>query len=193
MTDDTTPQEDAAMSPVSTGSLAHAWLVYAEDASESLFVTLRKEQADAAARDWGWGVAPLFVGLTQAEQDAIRLGELAYPGLRITDKGKWVDVWATLRGLVERQNRIVCDTKIDTTPGDGTVQNEGSVVRWTDLTIQKPPLNEEVLVLTDDGCHVCAYRQGDGLSGCYFEREDMKVFHDVTHWMRIPDQPMDAE
>lgn len=124
MDNSTTPQDDAAMSPVSTGSLAHAWLVYAEDASESLFVTLRKEQADAAARDWGWGVAPLFVGLTQAEQDAIRLGELAYPGLRITDKGKFVDVWATLRGLVERQNRIVCDTKMDTTPGDGTEQRE---------------------------------------------------------------------
>lgn len=40
--------------------------------------------------------------LTDAEKDAIRLGELAYPGLRVTDNGKWVNVWATLRGLLER-------------------------------------------------------------------------------------------
>ena len=65
--------------------------------------------------------------LAVAEKNAIRLGELAYPGLRVTDKGKWVDVWATLRGLVERQNRIVCDTKMDATLGEGTVRDDGSV------------------------------------------------------------------
>jgi len=40
--------------------------------------------------------------LTGDEATAIRLGEFAFPGLRVTDNGRWVDVWATLRGLLER-------------------------------------------------------------------------------------------
>lgn len=46
-----------------------AWLACATDASESSFVTLFKEQAEAAARDWGWSVVPL-APLAAPEQDA---------------------------------------------------------------------------------------------------------------------------
>lgn len=55
---------------------------------------------------------------TEAEVNAIRLGELAFPGLRITDMGKWVDVWATLRGLLERTSGT------HATPALGSVQGE---------------------------------------------------------------------
>ena len=37
-----------------------AWLACAADGSESSAVYALKEQADAAARDWGWLVAPLY-------------------------------------------------------------------------------------------------------------------------------------
>jgi hypothetical protein len=56
--------------------------------------------------------------LTDAEVAAIRLGELACPGLRITDRGKWVDVWATLRGLRERTSGT------HATPAQGSVQGQ---------------------------------------------------------------------
>ena len=56
--------------------------------------------------------------LTDAEVAAIRLGELACPGLRITDRGKWVDVWAALRGLLER----TADTHA--TPAQGGAQGQ---------------------------------------------------------------------
>jgi hypothetical protein len=48
-----------------------AWLAYAPDASESSFVTLFREQAETAAREWGWSVEPLFAGLTDAEREAV--------------------------------------------------------------------------------------------------------------------------
>jgi hypothetical protein len=35
-----------------------AWRAYADDGSEAVYAL--KEQADAAARDWGWLVAPLY-------------------------------------------------------------------------------------------------------------------------------------
>ena len=63
---------------------------------------------------------------TEAEVNAIRLGELAYPGLRITDNGKWVDVWAALRGLLERHG--TGDTPPPhATPPQGSVPGEGGV------------------------------------------------------------------
>ena len=37
-----------------------AWLAVAADGSESSAVYLLKEQADAAAREWGWMVVPLY-------------------------------------------------------------------------------------------------------------------------------------
>ena len=55
---------------------------------------------------------------TDAEVAAIRLGELACPGLRITDRGKWVDVWATLRGLRDRTSGT------HATPAQGSVQGQ---------------------------------------------------------------------
>ena len=40
--------------------------------------------------------------LTDEEREAIRLGNLAYPGLRITNHGRWVEVWAVLQRLAAR-------------------------------------------------------------------------------------------
>jgi hypothetical protein len=37
-----------------------AWIAVATDGSESSAVYLLKEQADAAAREWGWFVVPLY-------------------------------------------------------------------------------------------------------------------------------------
>lgn len=37
-----------------------AWLACAADGSESSAVYALREQADAAARDWGWMVTPLY-------------------------------------------------------------------------------------------------------------------------------------
>jgi len=50
-----------------------AWLSVAADGSESSAVYLLKEQADAAVRDWGWFVVPLYRSptLTDEEQEAI--------------------------------------------------------------------------------------------------------------------------
>jgi len=37
-----------------------AWIAVATDGSESSAVYILKEQADAAAREWGWMVVPLY-------------------------------------------------------------------------------------------------------------------------------------
>jgi len=38
-----------------------AWLAVAADGSESSAVYMLREQADAAAREWGWMVVPLYL------------------------------------------------------------------------------------------------------------------------------------
>ena len=60
MSDETTPQDGKAMSPASAGSRPVAWLAVAADGSESSAVYAIKEQAEAAARDWGWQIVPLY-------------------------------------------------------------------------------------------------------------------------------------
>jgi hypothetical protein len=37
-----------------------AWLAFADDGSESSAVYLSREQAQAAADEWGWSIAPLY-------------------------------------------------------------------------------------------------------------------------------------
>jgi hypothetical protein len=37
-----------------------AWIAFATDGSESSAVYLSQEQAQAAADEWGWGIAPLY-------------------------------------------------------------------------------------------------------------------------------------
>ena len=72
-----------------------AWLAYAPDASESSFVTLFREQAETAARDWGWSVEPLFAGLTDAERAAVERAADLIDAKTCGDS-------STLRGLLER-------------------------------------------------------------------------------------------
>lgn len=53
-----------------------AWLAFATDGSESSAVYLMREQAEAAADEWGWSIAPLYVqpSLAEDEIDAIEHG-----------------------------------------------------------------------------------------------------------------------
>jgi hypothetical protein len=46
-----------------------AWLAVAADGSESSAVYMLKEQADAAAREWGWFVVPLYRSPTLADEE----------------------------------------------------------------------------------------------------------------------------
>jgi hypothetical protein len=50
-----------------------AWLAVAADGSESSAVYLLKEQADAAAREWGWFVAPLYALPVLRAEDEIAI------------------------------------------------------------------------------------------------------------------------
>lgn len=52
-----------------------AWIAFATDGSESSAVYLMQEQAQAAADEWGWSIAPLYKqpqpALNDDEIDAI--------------------------------------------------------------------------------------------------------------------------
>ncbi len=51
-----------------------AWLAVAADGSESSAVYLLQEHAEAAAREWGWFVAPLYaLPVLRAEDEIARL------------------------------------------------------------------------------------------------------------------------
>lgn len=50
-----------------------AWLAVAADGSESSAVYLLKEQADAAAREWGWMVVPLYASPALWPEDEIAI------------------------------------------------------------------------------------------------------------------------
>lgn len=52
-------QDDAGSAPM-LGSQPVAWLAFATDGSESSAVYMMREQADSAAREWGWQIAPLY-------------------------------------------------------------------------------------------------------------------------------------
>jgi hypothetical protein len=82
-----------------------AWLAVADDGSESSAVYSLREQAEAAAREWGWMIAPLFTQptLTDAEREAVEYAAafIHAKGLHRQSKSM-VDDAATLRGLLER-------------------------------------------------------------------------------------------
>ena len=93
MTDETQPQDSAAMSPASAGShgLPVAWAVMQPDYK---YVSLLRESAEAAASQEGGTVAPLYrqPKLPDAEQRAIAVAIL----------GSLPSYAATLRNLLER-------------------------------------------------------------------------------------------
>jgi hypothetical protein len=98
MSDETKPQDSAAMSPASAGSQPVAWRVYADDGSET--VHLFYEEAREVADEWNWSVEPLYrqpqPTLTDNERETVEWAakQLAY--IRADD------ALATLRKLLER-------------------------------------------------------------------------------------------
>jgi hypothetical protein len=83
-----------------------AWVVFADDGSESVYVALLKEQAEAAAADYGWNIAPLYrsPALTDAEREAIQVCAAAAnnPGEFRPALYRGDQIAVTLRGLLER-------------------------------------------------------------------------------------------
>jgi hypothetical protein len=78
-----------------------AWVAFATDGSESSAVYSMREQAQAAADDWGWSFAPLYarLPLTDKEREALEWFEEVRKPLNSFDDGEYV---ATLRSLLER-------------------------------------------------------------------------------------------
>jgi len=80
-----------------------AWLAVAADGSESSAVYALKEQADAAAREWGWMVVPLYrqpqSALNDDEIDAIQHG---LERLELYSDSDCEQSAATLRSLLKR-------------------------------------------------------------------------------------------
>jgi hypothetical protein len=71
MNRDTTPSDGSVQSG---GAVAPAaWLAVAADGSESSAVYMLKEQAEAAAREWGWFVAPLYALPVLRAEDEIAI------------------------------------------------------------------------------------------------------------------------
>lgn len=113
-----------------------AYAAVAMDASESTYVTTSREQAEAACREHGWQLVPLYAGptLTAAEREAVEwFAEVRKP-LDSLDGGEYV---AALRALRERIGREVFDRlcavnapkqerTADThaTPAQGSVQGQ---------------------------------------------------------------------
>ena len=116
-----------------------AYAAVAADGSESIYVAALREQAEAACRENGWILVPLGTypatwpgEVADVEAAFERSGvKPTWPDDEPGNIGPMAAAMADeierLRGLVEKQNRIVCDTKTNTTPSEGTVQNKGSV------------------------------------------------------------------
>jgi hypothetical protein len=100
-------EEPESSVPLGSGSaLANtsepvAWVAFATDGSESSAVYSMREQAQAAADDWGWSFAPLYarLPLTDKELAALEWFEEVQKPLNSFDDGEYV---ATLRNLFER-------------------------------------------------------------------------------------------
>jgi hypothetical protein len=73
-----------------------AWIAFATDGSESSAVYLLHEQAQAAADEWNWDVAPLYATpqptFTRKELEAISWAAWVLPSVR-----------STLQGILERR------------------------------------------------------------------------------------------
>ena len=87
-----------------------AWFACAADGSESQMVTLLQEEADDAAREWGWVVTPLFATAPLADDEraavecgiyAIRLACARLPKGRDHDR-VYRKASGTLRHLLAR-------------------------------------------------------------------------------------------
>ena len=80
-----------------------AWIAFATDGSESSAVYLMREQAQAAADDWGWSIAPLYrqpqPALNDDEIDAIEHG---LERLELHSDSDCEQSAATLRSLLDR-------------------------------------------------------------------------------------------
>lgn len=79
-----------------------AWLAFATDGSESSAVYLMREQAQAAADEWGWSIAPLYarLPLTDEEREAMeRVVGLCECTTSPLPTSRQI---ATIRGLLER-------------------------------------------------------------------------------------------
>jgi hypothetical protein len=100
-------EEPESSVPLGSGSaLANtsepvAWVAFATDGSESSAVYSMREQAQAAADDWGWSFAPLYARLPLTDEDleALEWFEEVRKPLNSFDDGEYV---ATLRKLLER-------------------------------------------------------------------------------------------
>lgn len=110
-----------------------AYAAVAADGSDSIYVTTSREQAEAACRENGWFLVPLGtypkeLMLTADERRALEYARNACfvvaNAMKALDGGKSEEAARAITGLLKR---IVCDTKMDTTPDEGTVQNEGRV------------------------------------------------------------------
>ena len=77
-----------------------AWLAVAADGSESSAVYLLREQAEAAASEWGWFVVPLYrsPALTDAEREALAVASIELQCLTMSETNHS----AALRGLLAR-------------------------------------------------------------------------------------------
>jgi hypothetical protein len=100
-------EEPESSVPLGSGSaLANtsepvAWVAFATDGSDSSAVYSMREQAQAAADDWGWSFAPLYakLPLTDEELEALDwFAEVRKP-LDSFDDGEYA---ATLRNLLEK-------------------------------------------------------------------------------------------
>lgn len=93
-----------------------AYAAVAMDASESTYVTTSREQAEAACREHGWQLVPLYAGptLTAAEIEAVAFADayIHQSGCRNASAQK------TLRGLLERTSGS------HATSGQGIVQGQ---------------------------------------------------------------------
>lgn len=80
-----------------------AWVVFADDASESAVAVMHRDEADEIAARHGWAVAPLYRSptLTDAEREAMEQVIDAANGEATAEP--WAV--ATLRGLLERTAR----------------------------------------------------------------------------------------
>lgn len=77
-----------------------AWIAFATDGSESSAVYLMQEQAQAAADEWGWSIAPLYATpqpLTEDEREAVSLA-----GSRLSADPMYANVCGVLFGLLKR-------------------------------------------------------------------------------------------
>jgi hypothetical protein len=100
-------EEPESSVPLGSGSaLANtsepvAWVAFATDGSDSSAVYSMREQAQAAADDWGWSFAPLYARLPLTDEDleALEWFEEVRKPLNSFDDGEYV---ATLRKLLER-------------------------------------------------------------------------------------------